>query len=177
MVLSLAMSGLAEEGVSVAKTNVEWQAHLYPEIGLKIRLPHWKAEIRDDRGLWSLVAFPHEMSPMESNRLRLMINVNKCTEDQYLRLTHYQATNSAVWSDQKHSQQSPEGNFGWIYIQRDIRCPGGFCYICAGNIKRIQNMKPEDLENCGGSDERLAAEVQRVLDSIEIVSSNSTNVP
>jgi hypothetical protein len=38
-------------------------------------------------------------------------------------------------------------------------------------------MKPEDLENCGGSDERLAAEVQRVLDSIEIVSSNSTNVP
>src|SRR6266851_8932998 len=58
LALSLAMSCLAEDGNSVGKTNEEWQVHTYPQIGLRIRLPNWKADIEDGDRLWSLLAYP-----------------------------------------------------------------------------------------------------------------------
>ena len=177
LVFYSAMICFAELGVSDGKTNEEWQAHVYPEIGLKLRHPHWKADIDDHSRLWSLFAYPLVENPAADVQYRVVITVHKYTQDQYLRLIRNYATNSTDWSDQEHLQTSQMTNAFWIYARRDIWCPGGFSYPCTGRIKRIQNQKPEDLERFGGSEEKLAAEVGRVLDSIEIVSSNSTNAP
>jgi hypothetical protein len=175
--LSLAMNGFAEDGVSLGKTNEEWQAKTYPEIGLKIRLPHWKADIEDHGRTWSLLAYPLVENPVTDVQYRVEITANKYTESQYLRLIRNYDTNSSDWSNSEHLHTSQMTNAFWIYARRDIWCPGGFSYPCTGRIKRIQNGKPEDFERFGGSEEKLAGEVRRVLDSIEVVRVNSTNAP
>jgi hypothetical protein len=176
LALSLSVCGSADEGTA-ARTNEEWQVHTYPEIGLKIRLPHWKAEIEDHGRMWSLMAYPLVENPAADVQYRVVISANKYTESQYLRLISNYATNSSDWSNQEHLQTSQMTNAFWIYTRRDVWYPGGFSYPCTARIKRIQNRKPEDLERFGGSEEKLAAEIRRVLDSIEVVPANSTNAP
>jgi hypothetical protein len=177
LALSLSMSGLAEDGVSVGKTNEEWQVHTYPESGLKIRLPHWKADIEDQSRIWCLLAYPLVKNPAADVQYRVLISADKYTKDQYLRLFRNPDTKSTDWSLAEHLQTSQMTNAFWIYSRRDVWCSNGFSYTCTGRIKRIQNRKPEALESLGGSEEKLAAEVRRVLDSIEILPTNSTNAP
>jgi len=175
--ITLLVNCLAQAGVSAGQTNEEWQVHTYPEIGLRIRLPHWKADIEDHGRMWSLLAYPLVQNPAADVQYRVVISVNKYTESQYIRLIRNSATNSSDWPNQEHLQTSQMTNTLWIYTRRDVWCPGGFSYPCAGRIKRIQDRKPEDLESYGGSEEKLATEVRRVLDSIQVISTNSTHAP
>ena len=177
LTLSLPVIGSAEDRNPSAKTNEEWQVHIYPEIGLKIQLPHWKADIEDHSRMWSLLAYPLVENPAADVQYRVVISANKYTERQYVRLIRNYATNSSDWSEQEHLRTSQMTNAFGIHARRDVWCPGGFSYPCTARIKRIQNRKPEDLERYGGSEEKLAAEVRRVLDSIVVISTNSTNVP
>jgi hypothetical protein len=177
LALSLAVSCLAEDGVSVGKTNEEWQVHTYPEIGLRLRLPHWKADIEDNGRLWSLLAYPLVENPVTDVQYRVVISANKYTESQYLRLIRNYATNSSDWSNQEHLQTSQMTNAFWIYIRRDVWCPGGFSYPCIGRIKRDAHLKPKDVSHLDEDEKKLATEVRQILDSIEVLSTNATKAP
>jgi len=177
LALSLAMSCLAEDGNSVGKTNEEWQVHTYPQIGLRIRLPNWKADIEDGDRLWSLLAYPLVKNPAADVQYRVVISANKYSESQYLRLIRNYATNSSEWSDKEHLQTSQMTNTFWIYTRRDVWCPGGFSYPCTGRIKRDAHLKPKDVNRLDEDEQKLAAEVRRILDSIQVISTNSTHAP
>jgi len=154
------------------KTNEQWQVHIYPKIGLKIRLPNWKPEIEDQDRMWCLLAYPLVENPTADVQYRVMISANKYTESQYLRLIRNYATNSSDWLGSEHLQTSQMTNAFWSYTRRDVYRAGGFSYPCTGRIKRIQVRKTEDLARFGGNEEQLAAEVRRILDSIEVISTN-----
>jgi hypothetical protein len=64
LTLCLFLSGSAEDVASVQKTNEEWQAHPYPQIGLKIQLPNWKTDIEDQGRRWSLLTYPLVENPV-----------------------------------------------------------------------------------------------------------------
>jgi hypothetical protein len=177
LALCLATWCIAEDRVSIGKTNEEWRVHTYPEIGLRIRLPDWKADTQDDGRSWSLLAYPLVENPVADVQYRVVISANKYTESQYLRLIRNYATNSADWSNQEHLQTSQMTNAFWIYIRRDIWCPGGFSYPCTGRIKRDAQLKPKDVNRLDADEEKLAAAVYRILDSIELVSTNATKAP
>jgi hypothetical protein len=66
------------------------------------------------------------------------------------------------------------GHHTW---RRDVFGSNGFAYNCTGRIKRIHNPKPENIKRVGGDHEKIAAEVQRILDSIEVLSTNSASKP
>ncbi len=123
--------------------------------------------------MWSLLAYPLVENPAADVQYRVLISASKYTEGQYLRLIRNYATNSTDWANQERLQTSQMTNAFWIYSRRDVWCPGGFSYPCTGRIKRIQNLKPEELEKRGGTEEKLAAEVRRILDSIEVFSTNA----
>jgi hypothetical protein len=177
LTLCLFLSGSTEDRVSVQKANEEWQAHTYPQIGLKIQLPNWKTDIEDQSRMSSLLAYPLVENPSADVQYRAVISVYKLTEEQYLRLYRKPGTNSSNWAISQHLQTSQMTNAFWIYSRRDVWGSNGFAYNCSGRIKRIKDRKPEDLERVGGNDEKIAAEVRRVLDSIEVLSTNSATKP
>ena len=115
--------------------------------------------------------------PATDFQYRVVVSAYKYTENQYLSLIRNYTTNSADWSGLEHLQTSQMTNAFWIFTRRDVYSPGGFSYACSARIKRIQARKTEDLGRFGGSEEKLAAEVRRVLDSIVVFSANSTNAP
>src|SRR4051812_46306904 len=175
--LSLASRSSAADAISVSGTNEQWQVHTYPEIGLKMRLPSWKADIEDQGRRWSLFAYPLVQNPVADVQYRVMITANKYTESQYLRLVRNYATNSSDWSEQEHLQTSQTTNAFWIYIRRDVWCSGGFSYPCSGRIKRDPHLRPKDVNHLDEDETRLATEVRQILDSIEVLSTNATKAP
>jgi hypothetical protein len=176
--LRLWTRGQAGDGIPITgKTNEEWQVHIYPEIGLKMRLPRWEAEVSDHSQTWSLAAYALVEDPAADVQYRVLISANRYTESQYLRLIRNCSTNSSNWSNCEHLLTSQMTNAFWIYSRRDIWRPGGFSYPCTGRIKRIQNGKPIVDERFGGSEGKLADEVRQILDSIEVLSTNAAKAP
>jgi hypothetical protein len=177
LVISACLTGLAQGGVPIQKANEEWEAQTYPHIGLKLQLPHWKVDVEDQSRMWSLLGYPLVANPAADVQYRVTISVNKLTDEQYRRLFRKAGTNVSDWANSEHLQTSQMTNAFWIYSRRDICGTNGFAYTCTGRIKRIQNRKPEDLNIAGGNEQMLALEVRRILDSIEVISTNSVTKP
>ncbi|MGA2240756.1 MAG: hypothetical protein ABSH11_01780 [Verrucomicrobiota bacterium] len=177
LTLSLFLTGSAEDAVSVQKTNEEWQAHTYPRIGLKIKLPNWKTDIEDQGRRWSLLAYPLVESPITDVQYRIVISAIKLPEEEHLRIYPKPGTNSTDWMNSQHLQTSQMTNAFWIYSRRDVFGSNGFAYFCEGSIKRDANLKPKDVHQLDGDEEKLAIEVRKILDSIEVLSTNSATKP
>jgi len=173
LTLCLFLCSSAKDGVAVQKTNEEWQTHTYPKIGLKMQFPNWKADIEDQERRWSLMAYPLVENPITDVQYRIVISAVKLPEEEFFRLYRKPNTNISDWATSAHLQTSQMTNVFWIYSRRDVCDSNGFAYGCIGRIKRVKDRKPEDLERIGGNNEKLAAEVRRVLDSIEVLSTNS----
>ena len=168
---------LAEDGVSVQKTTGEWQLHSYPQIGLKITLPNSKADIDDQKRMWSLFEYPLVENPSTDVQYKVVITARRCTEEQHLRWYPKSSTNASEWMNLQHLQTSQMTNAFWIYSRRDVFGSNGVAFVCVGRIKRNANMKPEPIQRLAVDEERLAVEVCRILDSIEVLSTNSTQKP
>ena len=166
--------GWAEDGVSVQKESGGWQPHPYPKMGLKIQVPDWKADIKDQNQIWSLFAYPLVENPVSDVQYRVAISAQKLTEEQYLRYYREPGSNSLDWINSEHLQTSQMTNDWWILSRRDVFGSNGFAYRFKGHIKRIP--KPKDTERVGGEDEKLAAQVRRILESIEVLSTNSVKI-
>jgi hypothetical protein len=177
LTLCLFLCSSAKDGVSVQKTNEEWQAYTYPKIGLKIQIPNWKTDIEDQGRMWSLLAYPLVENPVTDVQYRVVISAVKLPEEEFLRLYGKPSTNISSWATSAHLLTSQMTNTFWIYTRRDVCGSNGFVYGCIGKIKRIKDRKPDDLERVGGIDEKIAVEVRRVLDSIEVLSTNSATKP
>jgi hypothetical protein len=64
-------------------------------------------------------------------------------------------------------------NAFWIYSRRDVFASNGFAYFCEGSIKRDAKLKPKDIHRLDGDEEKLTVEVRKILDSIEVLSTNT----
>ena len=154
-----------------------WQAHTYPHIGLKLRLPGWKSDVEDQSRMWSLLAYPLVENPVTDVQYRVVISANRYTESQYLRLIRNPGTNSSGCSNSEHLQTSQMTNAFWIYSRRDIWGTNGFSYSCIGRIKRDAHLKPKAVDHLDADEEKLATQVRQVLDSIEVVATNAVTNP
>ena len=163
----------AEDGMSVQEETEKWQPHSYPQIGLKIQLPNWKADIDDQKRMWLLLGCPLVENPVTDVQYRVVISARKCTEEQHLRWYPKSSTNTSEWINLQHLQTSQMTNAFWIYSRRDVFGSNGFAYFCEGRIKRNANLKPEDVQRLEGDEEKLAMEMRQILDSIEVISTNS----
>jgi hypothetical protein len=177
LTLCLFLNGSAEDGVSPQKESGEWQLHSYPKIGLKIQLPNWKADIDDQKQMWLLLGYPLVENPVADVQYRVVISARRCTEEQSLRWYPKSSTNTSEWINLQHLQTSQMTNAFWIYSRRDVFGSNGFAYFCVGRIKRDANLKPKDVHRLDGDEEKLAIEVRKILDSIEVLSTNSTTKP
>ena len=177
LTLCLFLCSSAKDGVAVQNTNEEWQAHAYPNIGLKIQLPNWKTDIEDRGRMWSLLAYPLVENPVTDVQYRVVISAIKLPEEEHLRIYPKSGTNSTGWMNSQYLQTSHMTNAFWIYARRDVFGSNGFAYFCEGRIKRDANLKPKDVRRLDGDEEKLAIEVRKILDSIEVLSTNSATKP
>jgi len=177
LTLSFFLTGSAEDAVSVQKTNEDWQVHTYPRIGLKIKLPNWKTDIEDQGRRWSLFAYPLVENPVDDVQYRVVISAIKLPEKEHLRIYPKPATNSPEWMNSQHLQTGQMTNAFWIYSRRDVFGSNGFAYFCEGRIKRDANLKPKDIHQLDGDEDKLAIEVRKILDSIEVLAANSVTKP
>lgn len=150
----------------------EWPTNIYAKIGLKIQLPHWRADIDDQEKMWSLMAYPLVENPAADTQYRVVISVFKLTEKQHLRLNPKPGTNSFDWMNSQHLQTGQMTNALWIFFRRDVFRSNGFAYKCVGRVKRVSDTKLSALQQAGGNEEKLAVDVQRILDSIEELPTN-----
>ena len=177
LVLYIFLSGSAEDGVAVKKASEEWQAHAFLKIGLKMQLPNWKTDIEDQGRQWSLLAYPLVENPVTDVQYRIVISAIKLPEEEHLRIYPKPGTNFTDWMNSQHLQTSQMTNAFWIYSRRDIFGSNGSAYFCSGRIKRDANLKPKDVHRLDGDEEKLAIEVRKILDSIEVLSTNSATKP
>jgi len=156
--------------------NDGWETNTYPQIGLKLQFPSsWKADVSDQGRRWDLFAYPLVKNPVTDVQYRIVISAIKLPEKEHLRI-YPKETNSENWMISQHLQTSQKTNEVWIYFRRDI-FGNGFGYVCSGRIKRIQNRKSEDLKSVGGDECQITAEARHILDSVEILSTNSVTKP
>ena len=175
LALASLLNGLADDSTSAQKTYDGWQAHIYPQIGLKLELPSWKVDVEDQGRRWSLLAYPLVENPVTDVQYRIVISVVKLPEKAHLRI-YPKGTNSENWMISQHLQTGQMTNEFWIYTRRDI-LGNGFGYHCSGRIKRDAHLKPKDVNRLDEDEEKLATEVRQILDSIEILSTNSVAKP
>jgi len=153
--------------------NGGWQTNTYPKIGLRMQLPHWKVDVDDQQMRWFLFAYPLVENPNDDAQYRVVISVLKLPEKEHLRIYPKSGTNSSNWINSQHLQTSQMTNAFWIYARKDVFGSNGFAYNCTAHIKRIPNPKPDAIQNIGGEEGKLAADLQRILDSIEVLPTNS----
>ena len=176
LALASLLNGLADDSTSVQKTNDVWQSHIYHQIGLKLQFPSsWKADVSDQGRLWDLFAYPLVENPITDVQYRIVISAIKLPEKEHLRI-YPNGTNSENWMISQHLLTSQMTNAFWIYTRRDI-FGNGFGYFCDGRIKRDAHLKPKDVNRLDEDERKLATEVQQILDSIEILSTNSVIKP
>jgi len=171
------LSDLANDGVSEQKASDGWLAHAYPQIGLQLHLPDWKADIDDQKRMWLLLGYPLVENPVTDVQYRVVISARRCTTEQHLRWYPKSSTNTSEWMNLQHMQTSQMTNAFWIYSRRDVFGSNGFAYFCEGTIKRDAHLKPKDVNRLDADEEKLATEVRAILDSIEILSTNSVTKP
>jgi hypothetical protein len=144
---------------------------------LKLQLPQWKAEIKDQPTRWTLVAYPVDDDPDPGNRYRLLVSIEKASSEEYAQLSRTHGTNSpAHWGKSAHPQIDQRTNQFWIATRRDIYGTNGFVYRCDGAIRRFPKLEPERLKAIGGKDAQLATELSRVLATIEVVYEKPTTI-
>ena len=139
------LSDLADDAISVQKASDGWQTHAYTQIGLQLRLPSWKADIEDQKRMWSLLGYPLVANPVTDVQYRVVISARRCTMEQHLRWYPRSGTNTSEWMNLQHLQTSQMTNAFWIYSRRDVFGSNGFAYFCEGTIKRDANLKPKDV--------------------------------
>lgn len=155
---------------SMSEDSGKWQTHVYPKIGLKIQLPQWKAEIDDQDKMWLLLAYPLVENPAADVQYRVKVSVYRLTAEQHRRL--YPTGDSSGWMNSQHLQTSEMTNAMWIYARQDVFGSNGFAYCCSGRVKRIPVLK-SGVQPVGGPEEKLATDLHQILDSIEVLSTNS----
>jgi hypothetical protein len=168
--LSLPLHCVGAEAMGVPTAN-EWQTNTYPEIGLRIQLPQWKAVINDQATRWFLSAHQvEEEDPVPANRYRVMVSVEKVPYEEYEKLYRIYGTNAPEhWGNSAHPRTDQRTNQFWIAIRRDVYGTNGFVYRCDGAIRRSPKLEPERLNAIGGTDEKVTAEMCRVIANIEVV--------
>jgi hypothetical protein len=98
------LNGLADDGVSVQKTNDRWETNTYSQIGLKLQFPSsWKADVDDQGRRWSLLAYPLVENPVSDVQYRIVISAVKLPEEEHLRI-YPKGTNSENWMISQHLQ-------------------------------------------------------------------------
>jgi hypothetical protein len=102
-----------------------------------------------------------------------VISAIKLPEEEHLRIYPKPGTNSTGWMNSQHLQTSQMTNAFWIYSRRDVFGSNGFAYFCEGCIKRDANLKPKDVHRLDGDEEKLTIEVRKILDSVEVLPTNS----
>lgn len=176
LALASLLNGLADDGVSVQKTSDGWETNTYSQIGLKLQFPSsWKVDVGDQVRRWDLLAYPLVENPVTDVQYRIVISVIKLPEKEHLRI-YPKGTNSENWMISQHLQTGQMTNEFWIYTRRDI-FGNGFGYSCEGRIKRDTHLKPKDGNRLDEDEEKLGTEVRQILDSIEILSTNSVAKP
>ena len=166
-------SHLLSNADPVNKLNQVWQTNTYPEIGLRIQLPNWKVDIDDQKRRWFLFAYPLVENPNDDAQYRVVISVLKLPENEHLKIYPKGGTNSSDWMNSQHLQTSQMTNAFWIYARKDIFGPNGFAYNCTAHIRRIPNTEPDAIKKIGGEEGKLAVDLQRILNSIEVLPTNS----
>lgn len=167
-VIAPLLNGLADDGL---------QTHAYPQIGLQLQLPDWKADIDDQTRMWLLLGYPLVENPVTDVQYRVVISARRCTTEQHLRWYPTSSTNAYEWINLQHLQTSQMTNSFWIYSRRDVFGSNGFAYFCEGQIKRDAHLKPKDVNHLDEDEKKLAVEVRQILDSVEIFSTNSVTKP
>jgi hypothetical protein len=157
---------------STGKEGHEWQTRVFPRIGLTMQLPLWKSEIEDQDRMWVLLAYPLADHPVADVQYRVLVSVSKLTKQQQQR---NRGTNSLDWINLEHLQTSEMTNALWIYARRDVVSSNGFAYICTGRVKRSPSVKSDAPQQMGEQEKVFAAGIRRILDSIEVVSTNALN--
>jgi hypothetical protein len=157
----------------LTERNKEWQTNTYPTIGLKMQIPHWKVDFDDQKRRWFLFAYPLVENPNDDAQYRVVISVLKLPEKEHLRIYPKGGTNASDWINSQHLQTSQMTNAFWIYVRKDVFGSNGFAYYCSGRIKRIPNPEPDAIQKFGGEEGMLAEDVQRILDSVEVLPTNS----
>jgi hypothetical protein len=176
LIFASLLNGLADDGISVQKASDGWKTNTYSQIGLKLQFPSsWKADVDDQGRRWSLLAYPLVENPVTDVQYRIVISVVKLPEEEHLRI-YPKGTNSENWMISQHLRTGQMTNEFWIYTRRDI-FGNGFGYFCSGRIKRDAHLKPKDVNRLDEDEEKLAIEVRQILDSIEILSTNSMTRP
>jgi len=156
--------------------NDGWETNTYPQIGLKLQFPtSWKVDVGDQGRRWDLFAYPLVENPITDEQYRIVISAIKLPEKEHLRI-YPKGTNSTNWMISQHLLTSQMTNAFWIYTRRDI-FGNGFGYVCAGRVKRDAHLKPKDVNHLDENEGKFATEVRKVLDSIEILSTNSVTKP
>jgi hypothetical protein len=105
--------------------------------------------------------------PSADVQYRFLITIAKFTQEQHLRVFPKAGPNSSEWMNSQHLQTSFMTNAVWIYARRDVFASNGFAYKCSGRIKRISSSETNAIQQFGGEDGELVADLQRILDSIE----------
>jgi hypothetical protein len=164
---------VAKDTAPIQNDSEGWQSHAYPTIGLKMQLPNWKADIDDQKQMWLLLGYPLVENPVADVQYRVVISARRCTKEQHLRWYPESSTNSSEWINLQHLQTSQLTNAFWIYSRRDVFGSNGFAYNCSGRIKRDVHLKPKDVNRLDDDENKLATEMRQILDSIEVLSTNS----
>ena len=157
-------------------------------IGLKMQLPHWKADMQDQAQTWSLGVYPvgndpHQVYPDGPHRALndpaiqhlVLLSAQKLSEAEYAGLCRQFGTN-APGNRTAFPHTTQRSNQFWIAIHRDVYGASGSVYKCQGLVQRISKERAERLKVTWLDAEKLAAQVWRVFDSIE-VSTNATKTP
>jgi hypothetical protein len=156
----------------LSEAQGEWKTQIYPKIGLKMDLPPWKMDIDDQDRSWSLLAFPLVENPASDVQYQVLVSAIKLPEQQYLRFYRDPRHKLSDWANSEHLQTSQMTNDFWIYTRRDVVGSNGFAYNLTGRVKRLASAHADLAQRTGGSEEKLAAEVRRILNSIEVLSTN-----
>jgi hypothetical protein len=130
-------------------------------------------DIDDQNREWFLFAYPLVKNPNDDAQYRVVISALKLPEKEHLRIYPKAGASSSDWMNSQHLQTSQFTNAFGIYIRRDVFGTNGFAYYCSGRVKRIPNPKPDAVQQVGGEEGKLVADLRRILDSIEVLPTNS----
>jgi len=145
--LSLASSSSAADGISVSGTNEQWQLHTYPEIGLKMRLPSWKADIEDQGRRWSLLAYPLVQNPVADVQYRVMNHGEQVYRKSVPQIGSQITPPILLTGPSKSNLQTSQmTNAFWIYIGGMSGALAASLTHAAGVSKGNPHLKPKDVK-------------------------------
>jgi hypothetical protein len=183
IIAALAAVGISAGCISSQKRAItpgnaeQWHTNNYPNIGLSIALPGWKAEIDDQNKSWTLFAFPLVDDPVASEQYGVAIQIRKMqAKDHLLYYPKFDGTNAGrFWVNYQHLNAEQESDPYWVTSRRDIFSQDGRAYYCIGNVKRVGDKWELGKEGrVGGDYHPLVQDTQKIFESIRVISSNTS---